>query len=51
MGASSEFKKNICDTSQDEGDGSKSPDLKDQIKKENFFINNFDSGNAQNIID
>jgi len=28
-----------------------SPDLKDQLKKDNFFMKDFDNGNAQVIID
>lgn len=54
-GLSSDFKRNICDTSQDEVDvqgGAQSPeDLKDKLKDQNFFIKDFESGNVQNIIE
>lgn len=56
VGLSSDFKKNICDTSQDEVDvqdqGANSPeDLKDKLKDQNFFIKDFDSGNVQAIVE
>jgi|LauGreDrversion4_2_1035121.scaffolds.fasta_scaffold54968_2 hypothetical protein len=46
-GLSSDFKRNICDTSQDEVEAANSPeDLKDKLKDQNFFIKDFESGNV-----
>jgi hypothetical protein len=52
-GLSSDFKRNICDTSQDEilDRGAQSPEyLKDKLKDQNFFVKDFDSGNAQEVV-
>jgi hypothetical protein len=53
VGLSSDFKRNICDTSQDDIDvQANSPgELKDKIKDKNFFIKDFESGNVQSIVE
>jgi hypothetical protein len=49
VGLSSDYKRNICDTSQDEVEepGAHSPEeLKDKLKDQNFFVKDFESGNV-----
>jgi len=54
VGLSSDYKRNICDTSQDEVEepGAHSPEeLKDKLKDQNFFVKDFESGNVQAVVE